>query len=190
MGAGLETAGQVRGAYPFLASEMIAVTVQWSSGDARASIVPATKPPFNRGPDRSGRVYAAVNGFHYLLDADSFVATPTAFGTLRYRDSGGSFILATVYNVLSAVVSYNAPDTRLSPFLPHFSENLDKLGELEFVNIGSALNGTATFIRFRCFLNIGYYGDYETSEFLSPQEMRQNHTDIMTRLRNIAGDYS
>ena len=188
MGAGLETAGQIRNVYPYMATEMLTVTPTFvSAGGTGAQLIPGVKPAFNRGPDRSGRIYVAINSLCIILSADSYTGTPTIIGSLQWADSGGRYILATIANVLTAPAVLNFHALRLSSYLPYFSENINDLGRIEFINQASALGGTATVINAKCFLNVGYYGDFEDQELATGIAQ---HTEVLHQLKRLNGDYN
>ncbi len=181
-GAGLETAGQIRNVLPYLVTESISVAPVYSATPAAASVAITTgkRLPFGIGPDKSGRVYPCINGVYVVVSADSYVGSPLAVGTLQWRDSATSYVLCALANALTAPIAINLPDVQIIPFNPYMADAINDLGRLEFVNIASALGGTATAITFTVYMNIGYYGDYDTGECC------EHHSDMVMYLRQLS----
>lgn len=158
-GARLETGGQVRGVAPFLVTEMLTAAPAFG-GTVSVPLTSNKRLPFGIGPDKSGRVYPCINGLSIILTADSYVGTPTIVGTLQWRDDSGAYVLAAIAQVLTAPIAINHVNLRIIPAMPYYADAVNKIGSIEFVNLASALGGTATAITATCYINMGYYGDY------------------------------
>ena len=172
-GARLEIAGQIRDGFPFMAMRQIKVAAfNIISATpavlpfAQAAISDALDIPFDRGPDRSGRVFVCINGYSILVN--SSVVTVSAGqinGNFYYRAlSGERILLGTVainapVNALAIRYAFNFPNIIVSTG-PLFADKVDSIGTVEWENDGSILGGINGPATATINLNVGYYGDY------------------------------
>lgn len=162
-GAKLQTVGQIRDSFPFMVSigKRIRLTMTPSN------MVPKTKInvsdihiPFDTGPDKSARVFIAINNVNIFQSADIYTPTaPSITGTVYYLSPNGiKIFIGPLFGSFTAPWGYGYNVAVASPF-PMNGERLDNIGELGFEDVSSNI-GSATQMFIDVLINIGFYAEY------------------------------
>lgn len=164
-GAQLEIAGQVRNVFPHMVTFGLRKQFLFNAGTFEPTSdltldLTQVSIPFDRGPDKSGRVFLAFNGItgYFYCDAGT---TSIIRGALYYRGLDGRkiylFALSSLINTNGVSLNYSQLQMGIHQSIS--AESLSSIGMLGFDNFGTAL-GTATVITMDVYINIGFYGDY------------------------------
>lgn len=180
-GARLETAGQVRNGIPWITRKAII-----PSALSLVSAVPAVQSysivtvsdgndiPFDYGPDKPGRVFVAINGFSFIINATTYAAGGQLVGDIFWQDTGGLEIhLMTICDFLPNAIKL-VSDRLFVAYTPLFSPNVDFIGKLVWKNNGTtiaALNNVNATAR----INVAYYSDYAEYDFNQLKKCEHHH---------------
>jgi hypothetical protein len=181
-GARLETSGQIRNSYPYIASTSVAasLTLSGSSFGTQSLITFSERLPFDATPDKSGRVFMCINGVFLRVTAQAFTPTaPTISGWIFYQTLEGKKIYLTALEAsFSAAFSESNPTIKLSPDTSFNAQNLNAIGYLGYEDIATSL-GSATSITISAKFNLGFYGDYSEPDWEQLfQRQQHEHTGL------------
>lgn len=179
-GAQLQTAGQVRNAYPFIMRRSISAdlelvsTVPVLNSYTRIALTENLDVPFDYGPDKAGRVYIVINGVGIIVSADVYAAAGVIAGEILYEDTFGTqYLLYSLGDTLPNAKAYNHQLT-LGLYAPLFSNNPGVIGYLVWSNVASAIGALDNVIA-QVTLNIGYYSDYAEYDFNELKKCEHHH---------------
>lgn len=185
-GARLQSNGQVRN-FPYFADESYQITVQWSTAAptilarSSAEIVNTRNLPFDKGPDKSGRLFMVLNGYSIIVKADAFTPTaPQVSGYVYFRTNEGKrILLASPVQIFNSLAVGINSDRLIAIPSPLFAGEVTTLGFIEWVNENSVNGSMAGNNNMVVTLNIAFYGDYAEPNW------NCMHNDIHTAVEKL-----
>jgi len=163
-GAQLQTAGQIRNGFPYMAGFGLTGTIQVVNAvivsKASSKLVWIKDVPFDSGPDRGGRVFVAINSFSIIITGNPLTGGDFLAGDLYYRGVGGNrlHLLSVVHN-LQYMGTYRRDGIIVSSD-PLFADKVNDVGIIEWEDNASLITTSdAIILNYR--LNIGFYSDYK-----------------------------
>ncbi len=179
-GAQLQTAGQVRNSFPYIARQAMNANLTLITAApaintyARVTLPNTLDLPFNYGPDKAGRVYTVINGFSVILTAAGYAAAGIIAGSLYFQDTFGTeYLMLALGDTLPNARAYNS-NVLLGTYAPLFSDKPENIGALVWRNNVSVLS-TLTNVTATCIFNIGYYGDYAEFDLSNLAKCEHHH---------------
>jgi hypothetical protein len=179
-GAQLQTAGQIRNSFPYIARRAVNANLTLITAApainaySRVTIPEALDLPFNYGMDKGGRVYTVINGFSVILSAVGYAAAGIIAGSLYFQDILGiEYLMLSLGDTLPNAKAYNS-NIMLSTYTPIFTNNPENIGSLVWRNTASVLS-TLTNVTANCVFNIGYYSDYAEFDFTELNKCEHHH---------------
>jgi hypothetical protein len=189
-GALLETAGQLRDAYPFVVQKALSATLQLVTAApavnsvAYSSVQDGRDLPFDYGPDKPGRLFPVICGFGVLITSAVYNAAGLLVGNIFWQDTGGNEVhLLSLADFLPNQIKFNS-ERIVTPYVPLFAGQVDFIGKLVWRNDSTVISTLSNTVA-KVTLNIGYYGDYAEYDFNQLKKCEHHHYHGVTEKPDV-----